>query len=490
MTKDVEMVARSDVAGGGAYYPSRHVGGGDGGEDVDDDGKQRRTGTVWTASAHIITAVIGSGVLSLAWATAQLGWVVGPVTLMLFALITYYTSGLLADCYRTGDPATGKRNYTYMDAVGSYLGGWQVWSCGIFQYVNLVGTAIGYTITASISAAAVHKANCFHNRGHEADCGVYDTMYMVVFGIVQIFFSQLPNFSDLSWLSILAAVMSFSYSTIAVGLSLARTISGPTGKATLTGVEVGVDVTSAQKIWLAFQALGDIAFAYSYSMILTEIQDTVKSPPAENKTMKRATLLGVSTTTAFYMLCGCLGYAAFGNAAPGNMLTGFGFYEPYWLIDFANVCIVIHLVGAYQVFCQPIFSAVETYAARRWPSSDFIAREHPVLAAGKPCRFSVNMFRLTWRTAFVVASTVLAIVMPFFNDILGFLGAVGFWPLTVYYPVEMYIRQRRIERYTPRWVALQTLSLLCFLVSLAAAVASIEGVSESLKHYVPFKTKS
>jgi amino acid permease len=66
--------------------------------------------------------VIGSGVLSLAWATAQLGWVVGPVTLMLFALITYYTSGLLADCYRTGDPVSGKRNYTYMDAVAAYLG--------------------------------------------------------------------------------------------------------------------------------------------------------------------------------------------------------------------------------------------------------------------------------------------------------------------------------------------------------------------------------
>jgi amino acid permease len=65
-------------------------------------------------------------VLSLAWATAQLGWVVGPVTLMLFAGITYYTSSLLADCYRTGDPATGKRNYTYMDAVAAYLSKFQI----------------------------------------------------------------------------------------------------------------------------------------------------------------------------------------------------------------------------------------------------------------------------------------------------------------------------------------------------------------------------
>jgi len=79
-------------------------------------------GTVWTAAAHIITAVIGSGVLSLAWAMAQLGWVAGPLILLLFAGITYYTCCLLSDCYRVGDPATGKRNYTYTEAVESYLG--------------------------------------------------------------------------------------------------------------------------------------------------------------------------------------------------------------------------------------------------------------------------------------------------------------------------------------------------------------------------------
>lgn len=44
-----------------------------------------------------------------------------------------------------------------------------------------------------------------------------------------------------------------------------------------------------------------------------------------------------------------MGYAAFGNDAPGNLLTGFGFYEPFWLVDFSNVCIVLHLVGAFQV---------------------------------------------------------------------------------------------------------------------------------------------
>lgn len=79
------------------------------------------------------------------------------------------------------------------------------------------------------------------------------------------------------------------------------------------------------------------------------LQDTIRSPPAEHKTMKKATLFSIVVTTVFYLLCGCMGYAAFGDLAPGNLLTGFGFYNPYWLLDIANIAIVIHLVGAYQV---------------------------------------------------------------------------------------------------------------------------------------------
>ena len=79
-------------------------------------------GNLQSAVAHIITAVIGSGVLSLAWSTSQLGWIGGPVALLCCAIVTYISSFLLPDCYRTLDPVTGKRNYFYMDVVRVYLG--------------------------------------------------------------------------------------------------------------------------------------------------------------------------------------------------------------------------------------------------------------------------------------------------------------------------------------------------------------------------------
>ncbi|RLN03014.1 hypothetical protein C2845_PM13G15070 [Panicum miliaceum] len=46
------------------------------------------SGTVWTATTHAITAVIGSGVLALPWSVAQMGWVLGPIALIGCAYIT------------------------------------------------------------------------------------------------------------------------------------------------------------------------------------------------------------------------------------------------------------------------------------------------------------------------------------------------------------------------------------------------------------------
>ncbi|XP_068640094.1 amino acid permease 4-like [Aristolochia californica] len=449
----------------------------------DDDGRIKRTGNIWTATSHIITAVIGSGVLSLAWAIAQLGWVAGPLIMVMFAFVILYTSNLLSECYRSGDPDTGKRNYTYTDAVKASLGGAQVKICGWIQYVNLFGVAIGYTIASSISMMAVKKSNCYHTNGKKAPCQMSSNSYMIMFGIIEVIFSQIPDFDQVWWLSIVAAVMSFTYSSVGLSVGIAQVAENGSFKGNLTGISIG-QVTSTQKVWRSLQALGDIAFAYSYAMILIEIQDTIKSPPAEYKTMKKATKISIVVTTVFYLLCGCMGYAAFGDLAPGNLLTGFGFYSPYWLVDLANVAIVVHLIGAYQVFCQPLFAFIEKWSAHKWPRSEFISRQYEISFYG--FKYKINLFRLIWRTAFVILTTVISMLLPFFNDVVGILGAFGFWPLTVYFPIEIYISQKKIVKWRSRWVGLQLLSFACLIVSVAAGCGSIAGVVLDLKSYKPF----
>ncbi|KAK4491812.1 hypothetical protein RD792_002588 [Penstemon davidsonii] len=395
-------------------------------------------GSVWTAVAHIVTGVIGSGVLSLAWSMAQLGWIVGPISMVCFAGVTLVSVYIVCDCYRYPDPMYGPlRNRSYIEAVQSNLGDKKAWICGLLMQINFYGTGIAYVITSAISMRAIQRSNCYHKYGHEAPCEFGDTLSMLIFGVVQIFISQIPDFHSMAWLSVVAAIMSFTYSSTGLGLGAAQVIGNGAIKGSPSGVSTS---TGVQKVWLVSQAIGDIAFAYPYSMIVLNIQDTLRSPPPESETMKKASIISIGITTFFYLSCGGFGYAAFGDQTPGNLMTGFGFYEPYWLIDFANACIVLHLVGGYQVYSQPVFAEVD-----KW-------------------------------TAYVGSTTAIAMIFPYFNQVLGVLGAFNFWPLAIYFPVEMCLRQKKIGAWTTKWILLRTFSIVCFILTMFAFVGSIQGL--------------
>ncbi|XP_020213797.1 probable amino acid permease 7 [Cajanus cajan] len=441
-----------------AQYAARHV---------------ERTGTVWTAVAHIVTGVIGSGVLSLAWSIAQLGWIGGPLTIVFFASITLLSSFLLSNTYRSPDPEHGpNRSSSYLDAVNFHKGEGNSRFCGIFVNVSLYGFGIAYVITAAISIRSIQQSNCNQDKEGIGSCGFPDAYFMLIFGAIQVVLSQIPNFHNIQWLSILAAITSFAYAFIGMGLSAAQVTENGHAKGSIEGIPTS---SATAKVWLAAQALGDIAFSYPFSVILIEIQDTLKSPPPENQTMKKASTISVIVTTFFYLCCGCFGYAAFGNDTPGNLLTGFAHYKRHWLVDFANACIVIHLVGAYQVYSQPLYANVENWLRFRFPDSEFVNHTYflklPLLPA-----FQLNFLRLTFRTAYVASTTVIAIIFPYFNQILGVLAGIIYYPLTIYFPVEMYLSQSNIDAWTTKWVLLRTFSIGGLLVGLFTLVGSIEGI--------------
>jgi len=71
---------------------------------------------------------------------------------------------------------------------------------------------------------AVKRSNCYHNSGGKDPCKMNSNVYMISFGIAEIILSQIPDFNELWWLSIVAAIMSFTYSIIGLGLGIAKVI--------------------------------------------------------------------------------------------------------------------------------------------------------------------------------------------------------------------------------------------------------------------------
>ncbi|KAJ6735856.1 AMINO ACID CARRIER [Salix viminalis] len=95
---------------------------------------------------------------------------------------------------------------------------------------------------------------------------------------------------------------------------------------------------------------------------------------------------------------------------------------------------------------------------------------------------------MVWRTLFVVTTTVISMLLPFFGGVVSLLGAFAFWPLTVYFPVEMYISQKKIPKWSTRWLCLQTLSVACLIISITAAAGAIAAISHDVKTTKPFHT--
>ncbi|XP_076909355.1 putative amino acid permease 7 [Bidens hawaiensis] len=425
------------------------------------------TGDVWTTLAHIITAVIGSGVLSLSWSVAQLGWIAGPISFVLFALVTLLNASILNNFHTVSDRnGISVTNRSYLEAVQNILGDPSALVCALLVYFNLFKVGVVYTITSASSIRAIQKSNCYHDHGHEAACEYGIEFYMLLFGIINIVASQIPNFHSTKWLSVIAAAMSFTYSLIGSGLGLAQTLGNGKIKGSIGGVPTEEPI---QKVWLVAQAIGDIAFAYPFHLIFLETQTTLKSPPSVEVTMMKASRIAVFTTTVFYLCCGGFGYAAFGNSTPGNILTGFGFYEPYILVDFANACVFLHLIGGYQIFSQTLFGLVERAYAERYPESEFI-KDFRIW------EIRMNPMRLCFRTLYVVLTTALGMLFPYFNEVVAFAGSVTFWPLVVYFPAEMYIVHKKVIPWTVKWCFLRVFTIVCFFVTTFAFAGSVQGI--------------
>lgn len=133
-----------------------------------------------------------------------------------------------------------------------------------------------------------------------------------------------------------------SYSTIAWGASVDK---GRTP-------DVSYDLRSHStpgKVFDFFSALGDVAFAYAGHNVVLEIQATIPSSPEKPSKipMWRGVIVAYIVVALCYFPVALVGYWTFGNVVEDNILITLE--KPRWLIAMANMFVVIHVIGSYQV---------------------------------------------------------------------------------------------------------------------------------------------
>lgn len=98
-----------------------------------------------------------------------------------------------------------------------------------------------------------------------------------------------------------------------------------------------------------FNALGQITFAYAGHAVALEIQATIPSTPEKPSRgpMWKGAVFAYFINAVCYFPVALIGYWAFGQDVPDNVLVAL--QRPPWLIAAANLMVVIHVIGSYQV---------------------------------------------------------------------------------------------------------------------------------------------
>ncbi|KAI0528941.1 hypothetical protein KFK09_001485 [Dendrobium nobile] len=404
----------------------------------------------WYSAFHNVTAMVGAGVLGLPYAMSRLGWGPGITILILSWFITLYTLWQMVEMH---EMVPGKRFDRYHElgqhAFGERLG---LYIVVPQQLIVEVGVCIVYMVTGGKSLKKFHDTVC-------TDCkNIKLTYFIMIFASVHFVLSQLPNLNSISGVSLAAAVMSLSYSTIAWGASV--------DKGKQEGVEYGYRApTTGGTVLGFFGALGDVAFAYAGHNVVLEIQATIPSTPEKpsKKPMWRGVVVAYIIVALCYFPVALVGYWAFGNAVEDNVLISLE--KPRWLIAMANMMVVVHVIGSYQIYAMPVFDMLETLLVKKLHF---------------PPGFAL---RLIARSTYVAITMFLGMTFPFFSGLLGFFGGFAFAPTTYFLPCVMWLCIYKPRKFSLSWITNWICIILGLLLMILSPIGGLRQIIIDAKTY-------
>ncbi|KAH0926225.1 hypothetical protein HID58_018481 [Brassica napus] len=220
------------------------------------------------------------------------------------------------------------------------------------QIIVEVGVCIVYMVTGGQSL----------KKFHELVCQDWSTIrlpvFIMIFASSHFVLSHLPNFNSISLISLVAAVVSLSYSTIAWTATATKGVQEDVQYGDKAG-------TTADTVLNFFTGLGGIAFSYAGHSVVLEIQATLPSTtsnPSKDPMWKGVMVAYVAVALCYFPLA-LVGYGIFGNDVSDNILISLK--TPVWAITLANLFVVMHVIGSYQIFAMPVFDMVETFLVKK-----------------------------------------------------------------------------------------------------------------------------
>jgi hypothetical protein len=130
-----------------------------------------------------------------------------------------------------------------------------------------------------------------------------------------------------------------------------------------------------------------------------------------------------------------------------------GYCNLIWGLVLMPVC----MAACVQLYAMPVFDMLETVLVKKLhlpPSA---------------------LLRIVTRCSYVLATAFVACTLPFFSDLLGFLGGFAFAPTTYFLPCIIWLKVKKPKRFSPSWLINW---ILIFLGVCLASVATVGGMRQ------------
>ncbi|KAK4262870.1 hypothetical protein QN277_028370 [Acacia crassicarpa] len=370
-------------------------------------------GQWWHAGFHLTTAIVGPTILTLPYAFRGLGWGLGFFCLTVMGVVTFYSyylmSKVLDHCEKSG-----RRHIRFRELAADVLGsGWMFYFVIFIQTAINTGVGVGAILLAGQSLEILYS-----NLSPHGPLKLYHFIAMVT--VVMIVLSQLPSFHSLRHINLCSLLLSLGYSFLVFGACIH---AGLLAKDHST--DYSLEPRKSARVFSAFTSISIIAAIFGNG-ILPEIQATL-APPATGKMVKGLFMCYGVICVTFYSVA-VAGYWVFGNKSNSNILKSLMPDEgpslaPTWVIGLAVICVLLQLFAIGLVYSQVAYEIMEKKSAD--VSQGMFSKRNLIP-------------RLILRTIYMALCGFVAAMLPFFGDINGVVGAIGFIPLDFVLPMLLY----------------------------------------------------
>jgi solute carrier family 32 (vesicular inhibitory amino acid transporter) len=355
-------------------------------------GRYHSTADTINSISKILCGIVGAGVVGLPYAISNTGWT-GVGFLVLFGLVSGYTGITLSRC---ADKVTDKSNVCYADVGEKAMGMIGRIAALICQCGTSIGGAILYLILAG---------NLMNNLTHDV---LHVKYWFIIMAGILVPFTWLRTLRELS----LVAFFGMLASLLVVFVVIIRSLGWP-DEASIVPTHAYGNITF-KSVALGF---GSMAFAFAGHGIFLRIKECMSYP------MRFPVAVSVSyvISLVLYLPLAAVAYAIYGQhlqdttKGADNILAVLGRSA---IIQVANAMVMVHVMTAFVIFMNPVFLYLEEYLGFV-PVSSKTIDDANTIKSWKNTIYPI----IVLRTLLVGLNLLIAEAIPFFGDILSFVGA-------------------------------------------------------------------